>query len=138
MTNNLKPELQNTTDKQLFKPSANQEKWLEVAIQSGTDVIDEIGKLSGIDESSYYRWRKEDGFIEWYDAEYSKGLKMNRWRLNAIGMKNAKRDHKYWQDMQKITGNLKEEKSGGIQINNFVPILGGATAKDVQSNNSDK
>ncbi len=110
-------ELKDSTNQQSFKPSANQEKWLDTAIKSGSDVIDEIAKLSGMDESTYYLWRKIPGFIDWYDTEYSKGLKANRWRLNAIGMNRAKRDHDYWQDMQRITGNLKDKPETLQQFN---------------------
>lgn len=103
-----------------FKPSANQEKFLDAAIQSGEDTIVNIAKLAGIDECTYYRWRKEPGFLEWYDTEYQKGLLANRWRLSAIGMKQARRDHKYWRDMLEVTGILDNQTpTTAIQNNTF-------------------
>jgi hypothetical protein len=117
-------ELVNPTDKQLFKPSANQEKWLDTAIQSETDEIAKIAEACGIDRTVWYDWLKKEGFIEWFKGEWDRRLSASGWKLDAIGMRNAKRDHKYWESMQKRVGNLHEDKSTKVLINNFIPILG--------------
>lgn len=127
MNDLVKEESIQSTENEEFLPTPHMEKWLDTAIQLETDEINKIAEESRVDRSTWYLWIKNPKFVDWYDTEYSKGLKANRWKLNAIGMKRAKNDHKYWQDMQRITGNLKEEKGTNVQINNFVPILGGAT-----------
>lgn len=121
-------ELQNATNKQLFKPSANQEKWLDTAIQMETDEIKAIAEECSIDRTQWYRWLKEDGFIDWFNAEWDRRLKGHAWKLDAIGLKNSKRDFNYWKSMMQRTGKIIEEKNTNIQVN-VMPILGGATKK---------
>ena len=109
-----------STDEKIFKPSPFMEKWLDVTIQSGESVVDRISELSGIDESTYYKWLKIPGFIEWYNEEWNKKLKSYAFKLDMIGMKNAARDYKYWEGMQKRIGNLSDEKNTLVQVNNKV------------------
>ena len=115
-------QLQNATIPTDFKPSPHMIVWLNTAIQSESFVIDEIARISGIAESSYYRWVKLDGFNEWFTNEFNKKLKAQSWKLDIIGMKNAKKDFKYWESMQKRVGNLLDQKTQNLQINNLVDI----------------
>ena len=110
-----------------FIPTPHMLVWLNTVIQSDTYVVDEIARISGIAESTYYRWIKQPGFIEWFDNEWNKLLKIHAWQLDIIGMKNAKRDFKYWEAMQKRVGNLRDGKGVFMQANTVIPILGGAT-----------
>jgi len=118
--------LEKPTDKQLFKPSANQEKWLDTAIQMETDEIKAISEACGIDRTVWYDWLKVEGFIEWFNAEWDKRLKGHAWKLDAIGLKNSKRDFNYWKAMQQRAGKLQDDK-GNVNVQVNIPILGGAT-----------
>lgn len=130
-----KEETNDLTKKGEFNPTPHMKVWLDVALRLMTDNITEIETESKITAQSWYGWIKDDNFNLWFKTEWDRRLAGHGWKLDAIGFKNAKRDHKYWQDMQKRVGNLKEEKAS-IQVNNFIPILGGAT--NVQSNDSNK
>ena len=104
-----------------FKPTALMEKFVHTAIRTGSDVVAEIVRETGMDESTYYEWKKQPGFMVWMNDYATALLKGDAWKLNAIGMKNAKRDHKYWESMQKIVGNISSETgSVNVQINNLI------------------
>lgn len=124
----LVPEQQNATDLQVFRPNEQQIKWLDAAIQLETDTITEIEAFCGVNRSQWYRWLREDGFIDWFNGEWDKALRGHAWKLDAIGLKNSKRDFNYWKSMQQRAGRLQENKSTNIQVN-VTPILGGATKK---------
>lgn len=110
-------ESQNVTDKQSFSPSADQMKWLDTAIQLETDTITDIESGCGINRKQWYRWLAIEGFIEWFNGEWEKRLKGHAWKLDAIGMKNSKRDFNYWKAMQQRAGRLQETPQSLQQIN---------------------
>jgi hypothetical protein len=123
MTDNLKQlpkaekkSLQNATEKPMFKPSANQEKWLATAIQSEHDEVSKIAEECGIDRAQWYRWLKEPDFIEWFKAEWNKAIQGQAWKLDVWGMKQARRDFNYWKEMQKRVGNITDEKAPSALI----------------------
>jgi len=93
-----------TTEIVEYKPSANQEKWIDIAIQMETDEIKAIAEACDIDRTTWYQWLKQDGFIEWFNTEWDKRLRGHAWRLDVIGLKNAKKDFNYWKSMQKRVG----------------------------------
>jgi hypothetical protein len=95
-----------STDKEEFKPTPHMIVWLDTVIKTPTDVVDEISRVSGVDESTYYNWLKKDGFIEWFERERNKKLRAHAWRLDNMGLKQARRDHRYWESMQKRVNNL--------------------------------
>lgn len=119
-------ELTETTELKEFKPTPHMIVWLDTAIKSGSDVIDEIGRLSGVNESSYYKWLNVPGFVDWYEEEWNRRLKGNAWRLDAIGMKNSRKDFNYWKAMQQRVGRLEDKPGSLVQVN-VQPILGGKT-----------
>jgi len=114
MTDN---KLQSATDNKVFKPTPHMIVWLDTAMKLKTDVIDEISRVSGIEESTWYRWIKDDQFRLWYKAEWDRRLAIFGPQLDAIGLKNAKRDFKYWETMQKRVGNLQEGPKSLQQFN---------------------
>src|SRR6185312_11702831 len=92
------------------------EKWLDTAIQLMTDSPTEIANESRIDKSTWYLWVKDEAFRLWYRQEWDKRLAMVGATLDAIGLRQAKRDHKYWQDMQRRVGNFKDDSKGNVLI----------------------
>lgn len=123
---------QNTTElteQKKFEPTPHMRVWLDTAVQLMTDNITEIETASKVTAQAYYKWIKDDQFLIWFKEEWDRRIRGHSWKLDAIGMKQAKRDHKYWESMQKRVGNLHEDKSTKVQVNNFMPILGGASVK---------
>lgn len=117
---------QNKSDKitkeEEFRPTPHMEKWLDTAISNDFDTVKDISEACKISRTAWYDWIKDDNFLLWYKQEWDKRIASEAWKLDKWGMKNAKRDHKYWQDMQRRVGNLKE-KDTKIQINNIIPIV---------------
>lgn len=113
-----------TTDKSIdstkqeeFKPTPHMLVWIDTAMKSGSDVIDEISNLSGVDESTYYGWIKKPEFVEWFNGEWERRLRSQAWKLDQYGMKNAKRDFNYWKAMQNRVGRLEDKPSALQQFN---------------------
>lgn len=105
-------QLTNSTDLAIFKPTPHMEKWLDTAVQSESDSIAEIARESGLDRTNWWKWQKEPGFIEWFNAEWNKRLRSHAFRLDVIGMNRAKRgDYNFWKDMMKRAGNDTEQFS---------------------------
>lgn len=127
---------QNSTDKEIFKPTTNMEKWLDTAIQLSDLSPTKVSEVSGIDRTSWYHWIKDEQFIAWFRGEWDKRIRSYGPVLDMIGLKKASSDYKFWEAMQKRVGNLQESSS--IQINNFVPILGGKSINAVPRDNSNK
>lgn len=104
-------ESQNVTELKDFKPTPHMLVWLDTQVQIQTDVVDEIARQSNIAEMSWYRWIKQDGFEDWYWAEYDR--RTRRWKptVDAIGMKFAKRGSaEHFKYLAQRVGNLREEK----------------------------
>lgn len=106
----IEPMSKDSTIDQPFTPSAGMKVWLDAAIQSDTDNITEIAQSCGMDRKNWYVWLDKPGFIEWWEAEWNRKLLGQGWRLDQIGMKNAKRDHRYWESMQKRMGRLQDKQ----------------------------
>lgn len=108
------------TDKKPFRPTPHMIVWLDAALQLMTDNISEIERACNITAKTWHEWQKNDEFRLWYRENWDKRIASHSWKLDVIGMKNAKRDHKYWEGMQKRVGNFREEKDSSdlnIQIN---------------------
>lgn len=106
MTNDLS---KNTTELEIFKPSANQEKWLDMAMQTESGEISEIASKCRIDRTTYYEWRKNPDFRDWYLTEWNNRLSLLAPQLDAIGIKQSKKDFNYWKAMQQKLGYLQEK-----------------------------
>lgn len=98
-----------TTLSDVFHPTPHMLVWIDTAIQLMTDNITEVSDACSIQRSTWYNWLKDDKFRVWFKQEWDKRLAGDSWKLDAIGMKNAKRDHRYWQDMQRRVGNLVDK-----------------------------
>lgn len=103
-----KKELQKVNGIAEFKPTPLMEKFVEMAVQLGIDNVAEIARQTEMAETTYYIWKRQQGFSEWMNEYALTLLRGDGWKLNAIGMKNAKKDHRYWESMQKIVGNIKD------------------------------
>lgn len=121
MSTKKKPqnELKKVEDVVIYKPTPTMEKWVETAVMLGTDNVAEICRNAEVTESAYYQWKKNPKFITWMN-EYSNYLiRGDGWKLNNIGMRKAKQDHRYWESMQKIVGNIKDSGSNVNVQNNW-------------------
>lgn len=114
---NMREITESSTSVEVFKPRAKQALWLDTALASMTDNVSKIARESGIDPKTWYNWQKEPGFIDWYLTEWDKRIKIYRPNLDAIGIRKASKEHKYWRDMQKIMGALQE--NGSMVQNNI-------------------
>jgi hypothetical protein len=107
-----------------FQPRMTQVNWLNKAMELMTDNISEISSAVGLDRSNWYAWQQEPGFIDWYMSQWNERIKVYGAHLDAIGIKRATKDHKYWRDMQRIAGRLQDTSPGGqtfLQMNvNFI------------------
>lgn len=108
------------TKQKEWRPTPAMIVWIDTAVRLMTDNITEIEQESKITAQSWYNWIKKDEFLAWYRAEWDKRLSSQSWKLDAIGMKQAKRDHRYWESMQKRVGNLNEDKGIKMQFNTFI------------------
>ena len=94
--------------------------FVETAVKLGTDNVAEITRKTGIDESTYYKWKKDPQFVSWMNEYANYLIRGDGWKLQNIGMRKAKQDHRYWESMQKIVGNIKENGSNVNVQNNWV------------------
>lgn len=117
MTDVVKSE-QNLTTKRTFIPSAKQDLWLDTAIRIGTLSPTDIEADSKISRVSWYTWIKNEEFVDWFLDQWNRRLRSHGPALDVIGLKNAKRDFKYWEAMQKRVGNLQDKPQVLVQQNN--------------------
>lgn len=119
---------QNSTEiEAVFDPTPHMLKWLEKAMELGhTASITDVAKESGVDRTNWYIWTRNPKFVEWWDNQWQSHLRVNRWKLDAIGMKQATSDYSYWKAMMERTGNLQPEGFGVAQQFN----IGGAMTLD--------
>lgn len=122
MTSQLtKQEKKDLTIQKEFTPTPAMIVWLDTALQLMTDNISEIERQSKITAQSWYGWIKNDDFRLWFRENWDKRLAGESWKLDVIGLRQARKDHKYWQDMQRRVGNLREDNGTvAVQVNNFI------------------
>lgn len=109
------------TEQPIFKPKPNQVVWLDTALKLMSDNISEIAEECGVDRTLWYDWLKNDDFRLWFKTNWDKRLAGESWKLDVIGLKQARRDHKYWQDMQRRVGNLRGDNGTvEVQVNNII------------------
>ena len=101
-----------------FKPTRTMKAWLQTTLELGYAAsITEIAEKLKVDPSNWYKWLGKDGFVEWWDGQMQKILHQNRWKLDQIGLKQAKTKYNYWKDMMNRTGNTIPEQGNAIQVN---------------------
>lgn len=115
-------EVKNLDEKPTFKPTATMEKFVETAIRIGSDNVAEICRETKVTEQAYYLWKKNPQFTVWMNEYANWLIRGDGWKLNTIGMRNAKRDHRYWESMQKIVGNLPDGQQTNTQNNIVVKL----------------
>ena len=104
-----------------FKPTPHMIVWLDTQVRMKTDVIDHIAKKSGIQESTWYKWLKKDGFEDWYWPEYDRRMRRLKPLVDRIGMKYAERGSaKHFELMAKRVGNVADNnrESLGVEMTN--------------------
>lgn len=87
-----------------FKSTAAMRLWVRVSVTLDTTKITTIAQECGVDRNNWYNWLKRPGFLEWYDSEREKAMVLLRSQLDAIGLKQASKDFRYFKLMQKIAG----------------------------------
>lgn len=124
-------ELQKTENGQIltkkeseFQPTKKMLKWFITTQELGyTASITEISEASKVTRAIWYEWCQNDDFVKWWDAQWQKNLHQNRWKLDAIGLKQAKNSYSYWKDMMNRVGNtIPEPGSIGQQFNTQLNI----------------
>lgn len=93
--------------------------WLDAAMRTESDSISDIAEACEpkLDRTNWYRWLEQSGFIEWFNNAWNERIKGHSWKLDMIGLKNAKRDFNYWKSMQQRVGNLQDKPSSLNQFN---------------------
>jgi hypothetical protein len=114
MTKTDNKELEKLTDITKWKPTPGMQLWLNTAIQLESDSVSEIATECKMSRTAWYDWLKDDNFLKWWREEWNKRLAGHAWKLDAIGMKNSKRDFNYWKTMQERVGNISD-KPGSLQ-----------------------
>ncbi len=113
--------LPNVIAKKEFSPTPHMIVWLDTALRLMSDTVTEIGSACNIAPKTWYEWLKNDDFRLWFKTNWDKRLAGESWKLDVIGLKQARKDHKYWQDMQRRVGNLREDnRTVAVQVNNFI------------------
>lgn len=118
--------IQNHTEQ--FKPTNGMLRWFDSALELGYGAsITDVAIKSELQRSNWYEWIDKPGFVEWWDSQWQKYFVINRWKLKAIGMKQAERNYDYWHDMMLSSGQLQEKgNTTAIQFN----FNGGKYIKD--------
>jgi len=107
-----------TIEPKEFKPTKKMMKWMFTTFELGYDAsLTQIAEESGLSRDSWYKWLNNPGFVEWWDGQWQQLLRQNRWKLDAIGLKNAKDKYSYWKDMMNRTGNTIPEAGTQTQVN---------------------
>ena len=107
-----------TTEPGEFKPTRKMIRWLNTTQELGfTALITDISKKSKISRNRWYEWNRNDAFLIWWDAQWQRNLRQNRWKLDEIGMKQAKNRYNYWRDMMNRAGNTIPEAGTQTQVN---------------------
>lgn len=117
-------ELNKVEENPVYKPTPTMEKFVEIAVQLGTDNVAEICRQTELSEAAYYKWKKDPGFIKWMNEYANQLIKGDGWKLNNMGMKNAKRDFRYWESMMEVVGNLPKANNTQniLQFNSFFKV----------------
>jgi hypothetical protein len=103
-----------------FYPSRKQRVFLNTALRSDKHEIKAVAKQAGISRGAWYDWIKDDKFVKWYNESWQKALDAQAWKLDAMGIKQASGNYKYWKAMQQRSGRLLE----GTQVNTQVNLGG--------------
>lgn len=85
----IEPISSESTAIEVFKPTPHMIVWLDTAIQMIGEPIEKIALESGIDPSTYYSWKKNPQWVDWYTEEYKKRRSRLIPQLDAIAMKYA-------------------------------------------------
>ena len=86
-----------------FTPTKDMVRVLAVAlnIDSGNKIKGWFGDV-GLHRNTWYAWQKIDGFSEWWERAYMKGLTTYSSEWIKIGIKKMHKDVKYWLAMGKL------------------------------------
>ena len=121
---------QKITEIAAFNPTLKMEEYLETAVALLTDSPSKIVAKCTAGRTSWYDWRKIEGFEDWFYTEYRKRRVRIIPKLDEIGMKFAtKGSFQHWEALNKKVGELQDAPQTQVNIANFIPILGDKEAK---------
>jgi len=108
-----------TKEAEEFKPTKKMLRWFDTTVELGyTASILDISNASKVSRTQWYEWSRNDEFVKWWDDQMQRNLHQNRWKLDKIGLKQAKNKYNYWKDMMNRSGNtIPEAQQIGQQVN---------------------
>jgi len=108
-----------TKEAEEFKPTKKMLRWFDTTVELGyTASILDISNASKVSRTQWYEWSRNDEFVKWWDDQMQRNLRQNRWKLDKIGLKQAKNKYNYWKDMMNRSGNtIPEAQQIGQQVN---------------------
>lgn len=101
-----------------WKPSENQMKILEIAVNSTSEKIGDWFKEAKLERVRWNGWIKNDKFVEWWNREWERAMRVSKAYLDKVGMELAPVDFRYWEVMQKKYGGYTPDNKaqGGVNI----------------------
>lgn len=119
MKNNVTELSKESTEIEVFKPTPHMIVWIDTAIQMIGESIESIATECGIDRSTYYSWKKDPKWIDWYTEEYKKRRSRLIPQLDEIAMKWARKGS--FSHLELLTGKAGDLPNKGpdtaIQVN---------------------
>lgn len=114
-----------TSDIKVWEPTPTMLKWLEAAEELGIGAsITSVAEKAGVDRKNWYWWQADDKFVEWWESQWKKYIRLHKHKLDLIGLKQAETNHDWWRDMKKVVGEPIPEDpiipSTAIQNNNNI------------------
>lgn len=108
-----------------FAPTKMQLDYLEAFIISESNKKTEIAKLAGVDRTTIYKWRKDPGFVKWFNGEVSKLMKASLPDIYKEIQRRAKRNHNDSKlFLERFDEDYSEKRKLDVEENvniNFVP-----------------
>lgn len=104
-----------------FFPSKKQLLFFKHALQADNYEITAIAEAAGMNRNAWYQWIQDPNFVKWYNTMWQRALDSNAWKLDIMGLKQAKNNFKYWKAMQQRSGRLLDtsDRSTSVNLNNF-------------------
>lgn len=98
-----------------FQPTPKMEEWLDMSIELLSTSPTRVSEHLNMNRTRWYSWMKIEGFEDWFFEEYKKRRKRIIAKLDEIAMRNAAKDYRYWEAMNKKVRDLPD--SGGTNVN---------------------
>lgn len=108
----------NTTSIVAFEPTPDMYKWRNTAFELGyTATLTAIERQSNVQRQRWYIWIKKPEFLDWWQTQWEEHMKTIKWKLDSIGMAQAKKDFNYWKAMKFGVQEFENKNQVNNQIN---------------------